>query len=73
MSNSRVPVVPDCQLEGKVVLIRMDHNVVKKGKITDTMRIDRSIPTLQRILKAGGLPIVMTRGPSKDNRQARSR
>ncbi len=67
MSTTRIPVVPDCQLEGKVVLIRMDHNVVKKGKIKDTMRIDRSIPTLQRILKAGGLPIVMTHvGRPKD-------
>lgn len=69
MTSSRIPLVPDCCLNGKVVLIRMDHNVVKKGKIKDTMRIDRSIPTLKRILKAGGLPIVMTHvGRPKDKK-----
>ncbi len=69
MNASRIPIVPDCCLNGKVLLVRMDHNVVKKGKIKDTMRIDRSIPTLQRILKAGGLPIIMTHvGRPKDKK-----
>lgn len=60
MNAMHIPVFTNCELKGKVVLVRMDHNVVKKGKIKDTMRIDASLPTLREILKAGGLPIVMT-------------
>ncbi len=50
----------DFDLRGKVVLVRMDHNVVKKGKIKDTMRIDATIPTLLHIYKKGGLPVLMS-------------
>ena len=50
----------DVDMRGKLVLIRMDHNVVKKGKIKDPMRIDATIPTLLHIYKKGGLPIIMT-------------
>nr|MDK2850332.1 phosphoglycerate kinase [Candidatus Cloacimonadota bacterium] len=55
-----LPSILDVDLNGKVVLVRMDHNVVKKGKIKDTMRIDATIPTLFHIFKKGGLPILMT-------------
>ena len=47
-------------LDGKVVLVRMDHNVVKKGRIKGPMRIDATIPTLLHIYKKGGLPVLMT-------------
>lgn len=50
----------DMDMRGKVVLVRMDHNVVKKGKIKDTMRIDATIPTLLHIYKKGGLPVLMS-------------
>jgi phosphoglycerate kinase len=50
----------NADLNGKVCLVRMDHNVVKKGKIKDTMRIDATIPTLLHIYKQGGLPVLMT-------------
>ena len=50
----------DADLKGKVCLIRFDHNVVKKGSIKDTMRIDATIPTLLHIYKKGGLPVMMT-------------
>ncbi|NLO43558.1 MAG: phosphoglycerate kinase [Candidatus Cloacimonetes bacterium] len=50
----------DADLNAKVVLIRFDHNVVKKGKIKDPMRIDATIPTLLHVFKKGGLPILMT-------------
>jgi len=60
MAAKNLPLFSSADLKGKLVLVRMDHNVVKKGKIKDTMRIDASIPTLREILKAGGLPIVMT-------------
>lgn len=55
-----LPCFLDADLRGKTVLVRMDHNVVKNGKIKDTMRIDATIPTLLHIYKKGGMPILMT-------------
>ncbi len=55
-----IPSMMDADLKGKIVLVRFDHNVVKKGKIKDPMRIDATIPTLLHIFKKGGLPILMT-------------
>jgi phosphoglycerate kinase len=50
----------NADLQGKVVLVRVDHNVVKKGKVKDSMRIDATIPTLLHIYRKGGKPILMT-------------
>ncbi|NLA44225.1 MAG: phosphoglycerate kinase, partial [Candidatus Cloacimonetes bacterium] len=55
-----LPCFLEADLRDKMVLVRMDHNVVKNGKIKDTMRIDATIPTLLHIYKKGGLPILMT-------------
>ena len=56
-------------LKGKIVLIRVDHNVVKKGVVKDSYRIDATIPTLYNIAKKGGLPVVMTHvGRPKDKK-----
>mmetsp|Transcript_10625 Transcript_10625/g.15339 ORF Transcript_10625/g.15339 Transcript_10625/m.15339 type:complete len:600 (+) Transcript_10625:25-1824(+) len=42
----------DCDLSGKRLLIRVDYNVpMKNGVITDTSRIDATIPTLKYIFK----------------------
>ncbi len=57
---STLPNFLDADLHGKTVLVRMDHNVVKNGKIKDPMRIDATIPTLLHIYKKGGKPILMT-------------
>ncbi len=56
----KLPNMLDMDMKGKVVLVRMDHNVVKKGKIKDSMRIDATIPTLLHIYKKGGLPVLMS-------------
>jgi len=62
-----LPKIQDADLEGRIVLVRVDHNVVKKGKISDTYRIDATIPTIMHILKKGGKPILMTHiGRPKD-------
>jgi len=45
---------------GRIVLVRFDHNVVKKGEIRDPFRIDRTIGTLFHIVERGGRPIMMT-------------
>jgi phosphoglycerate kinase len=47
-------------LSGKRVFIRVDFNVPLDGEraITDDTRIREAIPTIERVLKAGGKPIV---------------
>jgi phosphoglycerate kinase len=47
-------------MKGKAVLIRVDHNVVKKGRIKDPYRIDVSLKTIRAIMEGGGYPILMT-------------
>lgn len=65
----KVPFVQDADLEGKVVLVRVDHNVVKKGGIKDPYRIDSTIGTLINIYAKGGRPILMSHvGRPKDKK-----
>ena len=48
-------------LSGKRVLVRVDLNVpVSDGKVTDTTRIERIVPTVRDIVKSGGLPILLS-------------
>ena len=64
---NNLPKIQEADLKNKIVLLRVDHNVVKKGKISDTYRIDTTIPTILHILKKGGKPILMTHiGRPKD-------
>ena len=58
--RKNLPLIQDTQLNNKLVLIRVDHNVVKKGSIKDPYRIDASIPTIKHILENGGKPILMS-------------
>ena len=64
-----IPRIQDAELKGKVVLVRVDHNVVKKGMIHDPYRIDASIETIEYIIQQGGKPILMTHvGRPKDKK-----
>lgn len=56
----RLPGIQDADLKGKIVLVRVDHNVVKKGEIHDPYRIDATIGTLYHINAKGGKIILMT-------------
>ena len=58
--EDRLPLIQDADLAGKVVLVRVDHNVVKNGIIRDPYRIDRTIGTLYNIVERGGRIILMT-------------
>lgn len=50
----------DMELSGKRVLTRVDLNVpMDGGRITDTTRIDRIVPTLKDIVAAGGTPVLL--------------
>ncbi len=55
-----LPLIQDADLNGKIVLVRFDHNVVKGGEIRDPYRIDRTLGTLFHIVERGGRPIMMT-------------
>ena len=47
-------------LKDKIVLVRVDHNVVKRGIIKDPYRIDATIGTLYSIAEKGGRPVLIT-------------
>jgi phosphoglycerate kinase len=67
--HSELPLIQDADLNGKIVLVRFDHNVVKEGEIRDPYRIDRTIGTLFNIVERGGRPIMMTHvGRPKDKK-----
>ena len=54
--------IDDYNFNGKRALIRVDYNVPLDGKfeITDTTRIDATIPTITKILEDGGSVILMS-------------
>lgn len=50
----------DMDLDGKIVLTRVDINVpVADGVVTDATRIDRIVPTVKDILSKGGTPVLL--------------
>ena len=58
--DPRLRLIQKAPMKGKVVLVRVDHNVVKKGRIKDPYRIDVTFKTLYAIAENGGHPILMT-------------
>lgn len=60
MDKQQLHTFLNADLKDKVVLVRVDHNVVKKGKIKDTMRIDATIPSILHIYRKGAKPILMS-------------
>jgi phosphoglycerate kinase len=53
-------LIQGADLQDKLVLVRVDHNVVKKGEIHDPYRIDATIGTLYNIVERGGRLILMS-------------
>lgn len=50
----------DMDLNGKIVLTRVDINVpIADGRVTDTTRIERIVPTIRDILDQGGKPVLL--------------
>lgn len=70
--DKSLPLLQDAPIEGSVVLVRFDHNVVKNGRIRDPYRIDRTLGTLYNIVERGGRPILMTHiGRPRDKKTGR--
>ncbi|MFB0521628.1 MAG: phosphoglycerate kinase [Desulfatiglandales bacterium] len=59
-TTPHLKLLQEADVNNKVVLIRVDHNVVKKGEIEDPFRIDSTLGTLFHIVSRGGRPILMT-------------
>lgn len=58
---STFKTLDDYDVTGKRVLIRADLNVpMKDGMVTDFTRIERTIPTLQELMKKGAKVVVLT-------------
>lgn len=55
-----IPKIQDADLRGKVVLVRVDHNVAQKHVVKDPFRIDVTFGTLFNILSKGGKLILMS-------------
>jgi phosphoglycerate kinase len=65
--DPKLPLLQNADVENKIVILRVDHNVVKKGSIQDPYRIDQTIGTIFNIVERGGRPIIMTHiGRPKD-------
>jgi phosphoglycerate kinase len=53
--------IDDMDLQGRRVLVRADLNVpMRDGNVSDTTRIDRTVPTLEDLIKKGAKVIVIS-------------
>ena len=51
----------DHELQNKKILVRVDLNVpLSRAKILDSSRIERLVPTVRKIIKEGGRPILIS-------------
>ncbi|MBL6932064.1 MAG: phosphoglycerate kinase [Rhodospirillales bacterium] len=58
---SQFKTIDDLDVAGKRVLVRADLNVpMQDGKVTDTTRIDRTVPTLNELSNKGAKVIVIS-------------
>jgi phosphoglycerate kinase len=57
-----IPSIDDLALSGRRVLVRVDFNVPldDDGNVTDDKRIAESLPTIRRIIEAGGRGVLMS-------------
>jgi len=70
----KLRVIQEADIRNKLVLMRVDHNVVTKGKIKDPYRVECIFATLYEIAKKGGRPILMTHiGRPKDKKTGKIR
>ena len=52
--------IDDLDMDGKVVLTRVDVNVpMEDGRVTDATRIEKIVPTVKDIQARGGIPVLL--------------
>jgi phosphoglycerate kinase len=72
--DPRLRLVQNADMKNKVVLVRVDHNVVKDGRVKDPFRIESSWWTLYAIVEKGGRPILITHvGRPRDKKTGKIR
>ncbi|MDR3046257.1 MAG: phosphoglycerate kinase, partial [Bacteroidales bacterium] len=54
--------IDQINFKNKKTLVRVDYNVPlnEKGEVEGTMRIDRTVPTIKKIVNDGGIAILMS-------------
>ena len=58
---ARFKTLEDLSPAGKTVLVRVDFNVpMKDGRVTDTTRIERSLPTIKALLESGAKVVLLS-------------
>lgn len=62
MKQATIPTVKDIKnLKGKRIVLRLDFNVpIRNGKIVETMRIDRALPTVEYLVKKKARVIILS-------------
>ena len=56
-----IKTLNDHELQNKKILVRVDLNVpLNQAKILDSSRIERLVPTVRKIIKEGGRPILIS-------------
>lgn len=56
-----IPSIKDCDLQDKVVLLRVDFNVpIKNGEIQDNMRILRALNTIEYLMNTGAKVVIIS-------------
>ena len=59
--NVSLPTIEDLDLEGRVVMIRVDFNTpIEDGKVADDTRIRAAIPTIEYALKKNAKIILVS-------------
>ena len=57
----KMQTIDALKLQGKKVLIRVDFNVpLKESVVTDDSRIVAALPTINRVIEEGGIPVLMS-------------
>ena len=59
-SKAGINDIPDSQIKGKRIIMRVDYNVpIENGQVADNTRISATVPTINRLFERGAHSIVL--------------